>query len=99
MTETQTEHEQIRRPRRFHYLIDIIVLVAVTLLLDVAVGSLVNVPGNLQIGFVFDALGKVLLIVVACGLIWLRGERLADIGLKRPENWWRTMLIGVVYAI
>src|SRR5712691_511549 len=87
-----------RRVHRFRYLIDIIVLVAVTLLLDVALGSLVNVPVNLQTGFVFDAIGKVLLIVVGCGLIWLRGERLADIGLKRPESWWRTMLIGFVYA-
>ena len=28
----------------------------------------------------------------------LRGERLADIGLKRPESWTRTLIIGVGLA-
>ena len=28
----------------------------------------------------------------------LRGERLADIGLKRPESWTRTLIIGVGFA-
>lgn len=86
------------KPRRFRYLIDIIVLFAATLLLDVALGALVSVPINLQIGFVLDAIGKVLLIGVASGLIWLRGERLSDIGLKSPVNWWRTIVLAVAFA-
>ena len=79
-------------------MIDIIILFAATLLLDVALGALVNVPVNLQIGFVLDAIGKVLLIGVASGLIWLRGERLADIGLKSPANWSRTIVLAVAFA-
>jgi membrane protease YdiL (CAAX protease family) len=90
--------EGSRRPRRWRYLIDIIVLVAVTFLLDAVLGAFVQVPINLEKGFVLDAIGKVLLVGVGCGLVLLRGERLADIGLKRPESWTRTLIIGVGLA-
>jgi len=88
----------VRGPRRFRYLIDIIALVAVTLLLDIAVSAFVHVPINLQTGLIFDAIGKVLLVGVGCGLILLRGERLPDVGLKRPKSWFRTFVIGIAYA-
>jgi len=99
MTEIQVEgREGTRRPRRFRYLVDIIVLVAVTFLLDAALGALIPAPINWEKGFVLDAIGKMLLVVVAWGLIRLRGERLADIGLKRPESWMRTFMIGIGFA-
>jgi len=99
MTEIQVEGtEGTRRPRRFRYLVDIIVLVAVTFLLDAALGALIPVPINWEKGFVLDAIGKMLLVAVAWGLIRLRGERLADIGLKRPESWMRTFMIGIGFA-
>src|SRR5205807_5597780 len=85
-------------PRRFRYLIDIVVLVAVTFLLDAAVSAFVQLPVNMRTGFVFDAIGKLFLIAIGWGLIRLRGERLADIGLQRPKSWWQTFLIGIVYA-
>jgi uncharacterized protein len=88
----------VRGLRRLRYLIDIIVLVAVTFILDIAVGFFVRVPVSLQSGFVFDAIGKILLIGFAFGLIRLRGETLADIGLKRPVSWIRTFMIGVGLA-
>jgi hypothetical protein len=78
--------------------IDIVVLVAVTFLLDAALGAFIHVPINLQIGFVLDAVGKMLLVGVGCALVLLRGERLSDVGLKRPENWMRTFIIGVGLA-
>jgi len=87
-----------RSPRRFRYLIDIIALMAVTFLLDAAVSAFVQVPVNMRTGFVFDAIGKLFLIAIGWGLIRLRGEQLADIGLKRPASWGRTFLIGLVYA-
>src|SRR4029077_17880857 len=74
---------------------DIVVLVAVTFLLDAVLGAFVQVPLDLEKGFVLDAIGKMLLVGGACGLVLLRGERLADIGLKRPESWTRTLIIGV----
>ena len=84
-------------PRR-RYLIDIVVLVAVTFLLDAVLGAFIHVPIDWRKGFVFDAMGKMLLVGVAWGLIRLRGERLADIGLKRPASWTRTFMIGVGFA-
>src|SRR5213595_3240369 len=85
-------------PRRFRYLIDIIALVAVTFLLDVVVEAFVNVPVNLRVGLVFDAIAKLFLIAIGWGLIRLRGERLADIGLRQPASWFRTFVLGIVMA-
>jgi membrane protease YdiL (CAAX protease family) len=80
------------------YLIDIILLVAVTFLLDAVLDAFIPAPINLEKGFVLDAIGKMLLVGVAWGLIRLRGERLPDIGLKRPVNWMRTFMIGIGLA-
>src|SRR5215831_12853527 len=90
--------EGTRGPGRFRYLVDIIVLVAVTFLLDAFLGAFVQVPIDLEKGFVLDAIVKVLLVGVGCGLVLSRGEKLADIGLKKPENWTRTLIIGVGLA-
>jgi uncharacterized protein len=86
------------RSGRWRYLIDIVVLVAVTFVLDAALSVLVHEPISWKTGFVLDAIGKILLVGIGCGLILLRGERLADIGLKRPESWTRTLLVGVGLA-
>ena len=83
---------------RWRYLIDIIALVAVTFVLDAVLSAFVQVPINFEKGFVLDAIGKMVLVGVGCGLVLLRGERLADIGLKRPESWTRTLIIGVGLA-
>jgi len=93
---TESHPEGSRGPRRLRYLIDIIVLLAVTFLLDAALGAFVQVPIDLEKGFVLDAI--VLLVGVGCGLVLLRGERLTDIGLKRPANWMRTFAIGIGFA-
>ncbi len=86
MTASQVEATAgSRRSPWWRYLIDIVVLVAVTFLLDAVLGAFVPVTINLERGFVFDAIGKMLLVGVAWGLIRLRGETLADIGLKRPD--------------
>ena len=99
MTEGHVEAtEGSRRRPRWRYLIDIIVLLAVTFALDAILGALVHEPISWKTGFVLDAIGKTLLVGVGCGLVLLRGERLADIGLKRPESWTRTLIIGVGLA-
>ena len=99
MTESHVEAtETSREPRRWRYLIDIIVLVAVTFLLDTILGALVHEPISWKTGFVLDAIGKIVLVGVGCGLVLLRGERLADVGLKQPESWTRTLLIGIGLA-
>src|SRR6266853_1094736 len=88
----------VRALPRFRYLIDIVVIVAVTYLLDAVLGAFIPAPRDWRKGFVFDAMGKVLLVGGAWGLIRLRGERLADIGMKRPASWMRTFMIGVGLA-
>ena len=99
MTESHVEATEGRRgPHRWRYLIDIIVLVAVTFLLDAVLSAFVSVPIDMEKGLVFDAIGKMLLVGVGCSLVLLRGEKLADIGLKRPASWMRTFMIGIALA-
>jgi membrane protease YdiL (CAAX protease family) len=98
MTENQIKRAGEIRRGRLRYLIDIIVLVAVTFLFDAGLDAFIPVPINLERGFVLDAIGKMLLVGVAWGLIRLRGETLAEIGLKRPANWMRTFMIAVGLA-
>ena len=84
--------------RRWRYLVDIVALVVVTFALDAILGALVHEPISWKTGFVLDGIGKILLIGFGCALVLLRGERLADIGLKKPESWTRTLIIGVGLA-
>ena len=82
-------------PRRWRYLIDIVVLVAVTFLLDAVVGAFLPAPIGWEKGFVFDAIGKMLLVGVGWGLIRLRGERAAvtstDLSLRAMLIWEKTL--------
>src|SRR4029077_6671611 len=79
------------------YLIDIVILVAVVFGIE-GVAVAVYTPKNMQSGLVFDAAIQMFQVLIACVLIWLRGERLADIGLKQPTNWWKTFLFGIAIA-
>ena len=90
--------EGSRRPVHWRYFIDIIVLVAVTFLLELVVGAFGQGPLNLKKVFILDAIAKMLLVGVSWGLIRLRGESLADIGLKRPASWMRTFIIAIGLA-
>src|SRR6266480_78742 len=61
----------VRGLRRLRYLIDIVALVAVTFLLDAALSAFIPAPIDWRKGFVFDAMGKMLLVGVGWGLIRL----------------------------
>ena len=91
-------NDEIHSFRRVRYLLDIIALVAVAFLLDLAVEIFVQWPRSLEAGLIFDALGKMLLVAIGWGLIRFRGERLADIGLKRPSSWGWTIATGIGLA-
>ena len=80
--------------RRYRYFIDIVVLIAVLLGIDAAAAAIYT-PKTIEGGYVFALVVQMFEVAVACALIWLRRERLADIGLKRPQSWLRTILIGV----
>jgi uncharacterized protein len=86
-----------RGPRRFRYLIDIVVLIAVVFGLEAAAEAIYT-PKSMEAGFASGLAIQVLEVVIACVLIWFRRERLADIGLKYPQNWLRTFLIGILSA-
>jgi len=83
--------------RRFRYLIDIIVLVGAVFGLETAAEAIYT-PKSMEAGFAFGLAIQMLEVVIACVLIWFRRERLADIGLKYPQSWLRTFLIGILIA-
>jgi len=86
-----------RSPHRYRYLIDIVILIAVVFGLEV-IAEAIYTPKTMESRFVFGGAIQMLEVLIACGLIWLRGERLADIGLKRPKSWPLTIAIGILIA-
>ena len=88
---------QISTARRYRYLIDVVILIAALFGIE-AVAFTIYHPRTEEGGWMFSLLVQVFEVAVACGLIWFRGERLADIGLKRPQSWPRAMGIGALLA-
>jgi len=87
----------ISNPPRVRYLIDIVVLIAMVFGLEIAAEA-IYMPKSMELRFVFGGTIQMLEVLIACGLIWFRRERLADIGLKRPKSWPRAFLIGILIA-
>src|SRR5260370_31319141 len=52
----------------------------------------------MQASFVYGRAVRMLEVVVAWMLIRLRGETLADIGLRRPRSWSRTFIVSILLA-
>jgi uncharacterized protein len=96
MAENQTD-AAVSVKRRFRYLIDIVVLVAATLLLAIGVGA-IYAPTDQRLEFVSAMVVQLLGVAIGWLLIRLRGETLADIGLKRPRNWLGTFMSAVLIA-
>jgi membrane protease YdiL (CAAX protease family) len=88
---------QTSTARRYRYFIDIVVLIAAVFGLEIAAQAIYT-PKTMEGGYGFGLIIQMLEVVIACALIWFRLERLADIGLKRPQSWLRTIGIGVVVA-
>lgn len=88
---------QTSTARRYRYFIDIVVLIAAVFGLEIAAEAIYT-PKSMEARFAFGLTIQMLEVLIACGLIWLRRERLADIGLRRPQSWPRTIGIGVVLA-
>jgi uncharacterized protein len=86
------------QPKRSRYLIDIVVLIAVVFGLEM-IAEAIYTPKTIEAGYVFALILQMLEVLIACGLIWLRGERLADIGLRKPQSWPRAFLVGIVVAM
>ncbi len=98
MAENQIEPAATTRsPRRVRYLIDIVVLIALVFGLEAAAEAAYT-PKSMQASFVYGGAVQMLELVVAWVLIRLRGETLADIGLRRPGSWSRTFIVSILLA-
>src|SRR5262245_4419069 len=95
MTENQTAAPTA--PRRFRYLIDIVLLIAAVFGLEAAAEA-VYAPKSMEAGYTFGLIVQMLQVAFAWLLIRLRGETLAAIGLKQPQSWPRTVVVGILIA-
>ncbi len=94
---TDVGREPLTPRRRARYLIDIVVLVIVTLLLDKCAVA-IYMPASQQFQLMYGMMVQLLGVAFAWFLIRFRGETLADIGLKRPRSWWGTVIAAVLLA-
>ncbi len=97
MSDENLDTVQTSTARRYRYFVDIVVLIAVVFGLEIAAEAIYK-PKTIEAGYVFGLVVQLCEIVIAWALIRFRGETLADIGLKRPRSWLRTILIGIAIA-
>jgi len=97
MSDENLDTVQTSTARRYRYFLDIVVLIAAVFGLEL-VAEAIYKPKTMEGGFVFGLTVQMLEVVIAWGLIRFRGETLADIGLKRPRTWPRTLMIGIGIA-
>lgn len=95
--ESNLEAVQTSTARRYRYFIDIIVLIAAVFGLEIAAEAIYT-PKTMEGRYGFGLTIQMLEVLIACALIWFRRERLADIGLKSPQSWLRTIGIGIGLA-
>lgn len=84
-------------PPWLRYLIDIVILIAAVFGLEAAAEA-VYTPKSMEAGYSFGLIIQMLQAAFAWLLIRLRGETLADIGLKRPQSWPRTVAFAILIA-
>ena len=95
--ESNLEAVQTSTARRYRYFIDIVILIVALFGIEAAAFSIFQ-PKTEEGGWLFAVVVQAFEVAVVCALIWFRGERVADIGLKRPQSWPRTIGIGVLLA-
>jgi uncharacterized protein len=95
--EARLEAVQTSTARRYRYFLDIVILIAAVYGLEIVVAAIYT-PKTEAGGYALALIIQMVEVVLACVLIRLRGERLADIGLKRPQSWPRTIGIAVLLA-
>jgi uncharacterized protein len=95
--ESKLEAVQTSTARRYRYFLDIVILIAALFGIEAAAPAIYT-PKTAEGGYIFILIIQLIEIGLACALIWFRGERLADIGLSRPQSWPRTIGIGVAFA-
>jgi membrane protease YdiL (CAAX protease family) len=97
MSDENLDTVQTSTARRYRYFVDIVVLIAVVFGLEIAVQATYR-PKTIEGGYALDLIVRMLEIVIAWGLIRFRGETLADIGIKQPRSWLRTIPLGIAIS-
>jgi membrane protease YdiL (CAAX protease family) len=98
MSENSTQTaDQPSQPGRLRYFVDITLVIMATLGVEVLFGAF-YAPTGLKAELVYDMASRAPVILLAWLLLWLRGENVANIGLKRPSSWRWTILIGLIVA-
>lgn len=95
--ESNLEAVQTSTARRYRYFLDIVILIAALFGIEAAAAA-VYAPKTTAGNYMLALIVQIIEVGVACALIWLRGDRLADIGLGRPQSWTRAIGIGVGFA-
>jgi uncharacterized protein len=83
---------------RYRYLVDIAILTAVVLGLGAA-ANVIYRPKTLEPALAYVGSVQMLQIVVVWLLMRLRGETLADIGLRGPKSWPLTIITAILIAV
>ena len=91
------EAVQTSTARRYRYFLDIVILIVAVFGIEAAAFAIYQ-PKTEEGGWMFALMVQAFEVALICGLVWFRGERMADIGLKRPQSWPRTIGIGVLLA-
>jgi uncharacterized protein len=99
MTPNQIDLDTVQTSttRRYRYFIDIVILIAAVFGVEAAAEAIYR-PKTMEGGFEFGLIVQMFEVGIAWFLIRFRGDTLADIGLKRPRSWPRTILIGIAIA-
>jgi membrane protease YdiL (CAAX protease family) len=82
---------------RFRYLLDILILIGAVWGLEICFSAAYS-PKSMPAALTADMGVQMIQVAVAWLLIRLRGETLAAIGLKQPNSWGRTFIIGILIA-
>ena len=96
--QSRLEAVQTSTARRYRYFLDLIILITAVLGLEI-IADAIYTPKTEEGGYAFGLIIQMLEVVLAWMLIRLRGERLADIGLRRPRSWPRAFLVGIAVAV
>ena len=89
----------VNRPhvKRVRYFLDLILFIAAAEGLAFGLNRL-PWPGDERLSVLLSLATKIPVVLVACLLLRLRGEKVSDLGLRRPGNWGRTVLVGLGVA-
>jgi membrane protease YdiL (CAAX protease family) len=92
------EEEFAKRVPRWRYIVDIIAIAAFSILLPLGLMAAGLRPLTPTLGLAFGVGVQLICVAFVWVLLRLRGERLRDIGLRTPDNWFVAVAIAIMVA-